>query len=311
MILAELRVSRNDLSWKSVSIAENLDSSNPLNDSSSEKDYQSFICYPLASRGNFDVTLRRIEYWQTNHSENKKYRQEYLCELPGFSIEEILARGFKEDDVNFALNALRDLKLIEPSFEFRGNTRFIISDRKLHELLKNLWTFNEVEIPRMLVKWKYFEKHTTNEENRMKRLIGKHETNWIFRKSSIMRSQHNLKIKKFESIEEYNQYIKKEHFSYHRELALDASLEIFKGKARGNRTKVTTKEKRYDLQQYLNFLKEILFDYLKRLPISRDQDIDKFRMENKEILGRYIFLQPLLKEICPKAFEANDESNRM
>ena len=68
-----------------------------------------FICYPLASKGNLDIILKRIEYWEINkHSENTKYYQEYLCELPGFSIEEILAsKRFNDDDVKFAFNALR------------------------------------------------------------------------------------------------------------------------------------------------------------------------------------------------------------
>ena len=33
-------------------------------------------------------------------------------------------------------------------------------------------------------------------------------------------------------------------------------------------------------------------------------------MDYKDTIGKYTFFQPVLKEICPKAFEANDDSEQ-
>ena len=147
-------------------------------DESSVLENIEFICYP---EGNLGIILTRIEYWQFNrYSEHTQYHQEYLCELPGFSIEEILAsKRFNDDDVKFAFNALRDLKLIEPSMEFRGKTRFIISDRRLHKFLIKLWIIHEAEFPYQVKKWKYFDAPTSEEKNGMIHLLGEHKAQFF------------------------------------------------------------------------------------------------------------------------------------
>ena len=191
LILAELQVKRSDLQWRRIPAADTVNSEDFIYQTRSLRDSRTitkeywaeredespvlenieFIYYP---KGNLGIILKRIEYWQFNrYSENTKYYQEYLCELPGFSIEEILAsKRFNDDDVKFAFNALRALKLIEPSMEFRGKTRFIISDRILHKFLTNLWTIHEAEFSYQVKKWKYFDAPTSEEKNRIIYLLG-------------------------------------------------------------------------------------------------------------------------------------------
>ena len=194
LILAELQIKRSDLQWRRRPAADTVDSEDLIYQTRSlrasrtitkeywaEREDESpvlenieFICYP---KGNLGIILKRIEYWQFNrYSENTKYHQEYLCELPGFSIEEILAsKRFNDDDVKFAFNALRALKLIEPSMEFRGKTRFIISDRTLHKFLINLWIIHQAEFSYQVKKWKYFDAPTPEEKNRIINLLGEQE----------------------------------------------------------------------------------------------------------------------------------------
>ena len=111
-----MHVKRSDLQWRRISAADTVDSEDLIYQTRSLRDSRTvtkeywaeredespvledieFICYP---KGNLGVVLKRIEYWQFNrYSKNTKYHQEYLCELPGFSIEEILASKRFNDD---------------------------------------------------------------------------------------------------------------------------------------------------------------------------------------------------------------------
>lgn len=266
-----------------------------------------FICYP---KGNLGVVLKRIEYWQFNrYSKNTKYHQEYLCELPGFSIEEILAsKRFNDDDVNFASNALQALKLIEPSIEFRGKKRFIISDRILHEFLLNLWIIHEAEFSYQVKKWKYFDAPTSQEKSRIINLLGEQEAARFFKQLDRARSIHNEDLRKFRTTEEYTEYIKKECSDFWEVLVIDLELDRYK-EVRGNKKLVTDKDKKDDLHKFVNFRKEGLYKNLKYLPDNSGYgSIEKLKMDYKDTIEKYTFFQPILKGICPKVFEANDDS---
>jgi len=328
LILAELQVKRSDLQWRRIPTADIVDSVDLIYQARSPRDRRTitkehwakredespvlenieFICYP---KGNLGVILKRIEYWQFNrYSENTQYHQEYLCELPGFSIEEILAsKRFNDDDVKFAINALRNLKLIEPIMEFRGQTRFIISDRRLHEFLINMWIIHEKEFPYQVKKWKYFDAPTYEEKNRIRYLLGEKEAARFFRQLDLARSQHNLDLRKFRTTEEYAEYIKKECSDFWESLVIDLELENYKEQVGGNKKLVTDKDKKDDLLKFVNFRKEGLYKYLKYLPGNYgDEGIEELKIDYKDIREKYAFFQPVLKEICPKAFEANDDS---
>ena len=266
-----------------------------------------FICYP---KGNLGVVLKRIEYWQFNrYSKNTKYHQEYLCELPGFSIEEILAsKRFNDADVKFAFNALRALKLIESSMEFRGKTRFIISDRILHKFLINLWIIHEAEFSFQVKKWKYFAP-TSEDKNRIIYFLGEQEATRFFRQLDLARSQHNLDLRKFRTTEEYTEYIKKECSHFWEVLAIELELDNYKEEVRGNKKLVTDKCKKDDLHKFVNFRKEGLYKHLKYLPGHYGYGgIEELKIDYKDTLEKYAFFHPILIEICPKVFEANNAS---
>jgi hypothetical protein len=359
MILAELRINKMDLQWMRVSTGDNCDSIDLVYFDRSENDRRVFIkkywaeregesivleniehmCYPLASKGNLDIVLKRIEYWQINkHSDNVKYNEEYLCELPGFSQKEVLESGrFKDDDVILAFNALRELGLIKPAIEFQGKTRFIISDKKLHEFLINIWTIHKAEISYLVEKWKYFDAPTPEEKDRITSLFGEQEATRLFRQLELARSYHNIYLKKFKTAEEYIGYIKKNNTDFLWTLAIDSELDDFKGeyigyikkecsdplwalaidselddfkeKVRGNKKLVTDEERKDDLYKFVKFRKEKLYNHLKYLPANYEYEgIDDLKMDYSDTLRKYLFFQPVLKEICPKAFEAIDES---
>ena len=262
LILAELQVKRSDLQWRRKPAADTVDSEDLIYQTRSLRDSRiitkeywaeredespvchEFICNPKGNLG--PIILKRIEYWQFNrYSENTKYHQEYLCELPGFSIEEILAsKRFNDDDVKFAFNALRALKLIEPSMEFRGKTRFIISDRILHKFLINLWIIHEAEISYQVKKWKYFDAPTSEDKNRIIYLLGEQEATRFFRQLDLARSQHILDLRKFRTTEEYTEYIKKECSDFLEVLVIGLELDRYKEQVRGNKKLVQIRIKR-------------------------------------------------------------------
>src|SRR6188472_2302870 len=326
MILTELRVNSNDLHWARTVTGANEDSVDIIYQTPTMKDRRTFInkywaerkgqsnvleevvfvCFPLASRGIYDVILKRIEYWQINkYSENIKLHQEYLCELPVFSFEEILARErFKDEDVNFAFNALLELEVIKPAIEFQGETRFIISDKKLRELLVGMWSIYEAEISYLTKKWKYYDAPTPEEKNRIASLRGEQEATRFFRQFDRERSQHNLELIKVRTAEEYTEYVKKGCSDYSDVLATDADLYDYKEKIRGKKKLVTDKERKYDLLKFVDFRKKRLYNDLKYLPADyKYEGIEELKREYKDTLEKYAFFQPVLKEICPKAFE--------
>jgi len=253
LILAELHVKRSDLQWRRIPSADTVDSEDLIYQTRSLRDSRTitkeywaeredespvledieFIRYP---KGNLGVVLKRIEYWQFNrYSENIQYHQEYLCELPGFSIDEMLASNrFNDDDVYFAFNALRALKLIEPCMEFRGKTRFIILDRTLHKFLINLWIVHQAEFSYQVKKWKYFDAPTPEEKNRIIYFLGEQEAARFFRQLDLARSQHNLDLRKFRTTEEYTEYIKKKCSDFWEVLVIDLELDRYK-EVRGNK----------------------------------------------------------------------------
>ena len=246
----------------------------------------------VASKGNLDVILKRIEYWQINkHSDNVKYNEEYLCELHGFSQEEVLESGrFKYDDVILVFNALRELGLIKPAIEFQGKIRFIISDKKSHELLIDMRTIHGAEISYLVEKWKYFDAPTPEEKNRIASLFGEHEAIRFFRQLHLAESQHNMDLKKIKTADEYNEYIKKECTDFLWALDIDTELENYKEKERGNRELVTDKERKDDVYKFVKFRKEKLYNHLKYLPANYEYEgIDDLKMTIAILLENIFF----------------------
>ena len=185
----------------------------------------------------------------------------------------------------------------------------MISDKKLHELLIDMWAIHEAGISYQVEKWKYFDAPAPEEKNRITSLFGEQEAIRFFRQLDLARSQHNMDPKKIKTADEYNEYIKKECTDLWWAPDTDAELENYKEKERGNRELVTDKERKDDLYKFVKFRKDKLYNHLKYLPANYEyEDIDDLKRDYSDALRKYLFFQPVLKEICPKAFEAIDES---
>jgi hypothetical protein len=172
-----------------------------------------------------------------------------------------------------------------------------------------LWIIHEAEFSYQVKKWKYFDAPISEEKNRIINLLGEQEASRFFRQLDRARSQHNLDLKKFRTTEEYTEYIKKECSDFWEVMVIDLELDNYKEQVRGNKKLVTDKDKKDDLHKFVNFRKEGLYKNLKYLPDnSGNESIEELKMDYKDTIGKYTLFQPILKEICPKVFEANDDS---
>lgn len=284
-----------------------------------------FTCFPLAYEQNFDMLIKRIEYWQINKkSESTKYRQEYLFQLPGFSKKDLHIDDseFEKDKIDLAIKAMQDLKLIGPIANIQGEIRFVITDDRLHELLSGLWNLHEMEFFYLTQKWKYFDTPTSEEVSRMERLLGKNEAQQMFKQFESTRHQHNLFVRKCTNVEEYNEYRKRndrvewqangisvslDKLEDLEELRADADLDLYKEK----RIKIPTnsREAKEDIHQFVNHLKEKIYNNIKYLSDDVEHvSLEELKMEYGDTLEEYSFLYCIINDICPSVFEpANHE----
>jgi DNA-binding MarR family transcriptional regulator len=319
-ILSRLNINKNDVNCGRLSTAENDDSVQILYEKNKsrcewltenywkEREGQStvleeveFICYPLiADRDRkFELECKRIEYWEINkYSDHKKYRAEYLFKVFGFTVTDILNNSsFKKGDVERTIETLIELGLIRESFEFNGKRRYIIVDETFHHLLEEFWGLHESEFSLLLYKWHLFEAPTKEERDRMIRLLGEHDARRLLRQVDSARSQHNLTLRECESLEKYNEYLKRDCFGNLKAMAYDAELELYKQKARI----------RKDILCFVQYRKERLYLHLKNLPVNLEEEgIEDIKMYFGNITDQYAFLYPVIKDICPRAFESPD-----
>jgi hypothetical protein len=172
-----------------------------------------------------------------------------------------------------------------------------------------LWAIHEAEFSYQVKKWKYFDAPTSEEKNRIINLLGEQEAVRFFRQLGRARSQHKQDVSKFRTTEEYTEYIKKECSDFWEVMVIDLELDRYKEHVRGIKILVTDKDKKDDLHKFVNFRKEGLYKNLKYLPDNSGyESIEELKMDYKDTIGKYTFFQPILKEICPKVFEVNDDS---
>lgn len=328
-ILSTLNINKNDVNWGRFSTADNHESVQILYEKDKpgyklfvekywkERESQStvldeveFICHPLkADRDRrFELECKRIEYWEINkYSNHKKYRTEYLLKVSGFTVTDILNNSsFKKEEVERTIDSLIELGLIRESFEFNGKRRYIIADERFHHLLEEFWGLHESEFSLLLYKWQVFDGPTKEERDRMFRLLGEQEASRLLRQTDSARSQHNLRLRQCESLEKYNEYLKKNCFDSMEVMAYDAELERYKQKAR-KKMPTTKQEIRKDILRFVQYQKERLHRYLKNLPVNFEEEgLEDIKMYFGNIIDQYAFLYPVIKDICPRAFEPPD-----
>jgi hypothetical protein len=89
-------------------------------------------------------------------------------------------------------------------------------------------------------------------------------------------------------------------------MAYDAELELYKQKAR-KKTPTTKEEIRKDILCFVQYGKERLYRHLKNLPVNLEEEgIEDIKMYFGNITDQYAFLYPVIKDICPRAFESPD-----
>jgi hypothetical protein len=143
----------------------------------------------------YDIYVTKIDYWEASKNKKEKYATEYTFTLPGVSVEEFikndsLGTKFNHSDVEEAFKLLVENGLIKPCVIFRGQTRFIIANHKLRNLIEDLKWIHSREWSFLLYKWECFHAPTREEYERMNWLLGEEETERIFRKAEM--SRHNI-----------------------------------------------------------------------------------------------------------------------
>jgi hypothetical protein len=105
------------------------------------------------------VSRRKIEYIS------------YSYHLPGVSIEDLSDKYYtfkpKVEDCKAAIALLLKRDLIQPTMDFRGNTRFIVADPVLRYFLTDLYQLIEIKNEFNNIKWQ-FERPTVSEEQSRK-----------------------------------------------------------------------------------------------------------------------------------------------
>jgi hypothetical protein len=327
-ILSKLNVNKVEVSWGRLSTADNHESVQIVYEKDrtgyksivdnywKEREGQStvleeieFISYPLIadSERRFELECKRVEYWQINkYSEHKKYRTEYLFKVSGFTIADILNNSsFKKEDVEKAIRLLIQIGLIRESFEFNGKRLYVIADKRFHDLLEELWGLHESEFSLLLYKWQFFDPPSEEERKRMIRLFGEQEARRILKQADRSRSEHNVMLRKCESLEKYNDYLKKDCSTDFQVLGYNSELEIYEQGRK--KVPISKDEIRKDILRFVQYRKERLYRHLKNLPVNLEEEgIEEIKMSFSGVRDRYAFLYPIIRDICPRAFELPD-----
>jgi hypothetical protein len=124
----------------------------------------------------------------------------YFFTIPGMSIKDLTTKYYtfkpKLEDVEEAFTLLMKNHLIRPLMEFRGETKYVVTDAQLNELMTDLYSFYELENEHFSVKWNYISEPTLEErERRMALFSDKRLSQQSFNKAEINRFNFRKKIK--------------------------------------------------------------------------------------------------------------------
>lgn len=116
-----------------------------------------------------------------------------LALIPGVTINDFSMNYFrskyKQEDVEDAFDLLSKEGLIRPTVIFPGETRYIITDNILSELIKDLQRLRLRERQLLKTKWSYYIEPSLEEKERAKFLLREGSANEYFHRAKIMRNE--------------------------------------------------------------------------------------------------------------------------
>jgi hypothetical protein len=263
-ILAELKVDIKDLHVTQRDFGDMLELEHAI-----KQDEFTFVdTKRIYHAGVSNIRIEKTEFWEVKKHKKNRYATEYTFTLPGASVDEFikndsLGAKFRRADIEEAFNLLRENGLIKPEIVFRGQTRFVIADGRLRNMIKDLKSINDEEWSLLLHKWNHFDEPTNEEKERMNRLLGEEEVTRIFKNAE--RSRYEDK-----------QVMKGKLVRYY----------VFKNEALSK-------------QEYKKFLEQSLIEYKSQL----DEKVKKAKTDHKETIQEHAFLHDIIKIACPVILE--------
>lgn len=239
------------------------------------------------------------------------------------------------------LNLIRPITSIsgEPKFRFKDKE---IED--LFAAIWEVHAMGEFWL--LMKKWSYFDKPTEEELIRLETLLGKVESERIKKLCDRTRSKTIVALKKSKTIYEfirylvenreitfldvpptisngYNEYAlylkENDPDKYKKEIpsrtkVLCAKYDPFFNRAlerlmktRRHTTALSQKDKIKEVRDYYQTLRTIEYEYLKSLPHDFHETIlEEIKMEFRDAISRYSFLDDIVKDVCPQILEQPD-----
>ena len=133
-----------------------------------------------------------------NKLRNKQFVQ-FKVMVHGLSIDDFMINtsrygGYKRQDIESAFELLLNEHLITDLMEYNGKTRYVIADKSLAELIKQLDMFWHLEVHLLELKWLFYDKPIEEEQERIRLILDEMPLRGILHKAEIVRSEF-IKLK--------------------------------------------------------------------------------------------------------------------
>jgi hypothetical protein len=269
-----------------------------------------FIC--SLKQNNVNIAITKIERWEINkNSSHKKFRTNYVYELPGVSMEEFmnnewLRTRFKLTDVKEAFNLLQKNHLAEIALIVHNQIRFRLTDNVLRNFIEAIRDIHLAEYRFLMYKWQYFDAPSHEELKRWILLMGEEVASKFFKNMEIERRKYKKMKDDCKSIEEFIENLDKDtllingepdkdtlYFGWHDE------FEIY-----GRQRKTEPATPKTEIEDFEMYRRGRLEHHLEFLPANlEDEGIEEVKMMFKDIIERYPFLHDVMRIVCPYVFE--------
>lgn len=257
------------------------------------------ICYPnKESEEELDFWMTRIEEWDIRKRKRNDLKanlvsSSYNIFVPGITIHDLLEDSrFEEAEIIEAIEILKNAGLIKPKL-FSNETRYVIADSYLHDLISFTKSAFIDELYYLLYKWRYFENPTDAERERMKWLFGK-KFNQILQQLEIQLHEYKVKMKSCANFKEYYEMFEERPIINYPSILLQMQETAKKPTGR--------KAKAEDIKNYHELRSKDLQNYIEKLTVQDEE----MKMRFANIIKQYNFLHDIIGILRPKVFEPAD-----